>query len=354
MMHLLDWNDVGGGGIAGEKPTVLLPYSSLVPVGPVLVLFRSNIPNPKFMRFLPRAVQDRRVEYEVIVIDLGVDSIEKDLLQYVADRSRRAELMRRGCYRGDYFGAPAYLVARHRRIIIFCDEPEKIVWPYVIKLILEVEAFDRGGLHLKAAAMVTSRDEGILVVGPNGVGKTTFVLAALSSGARLISNTHVFIRDQSLFGVRSPLRLRGGLAIALIGAAAENLSNHLDGDEYLLPYESVGRGDGRTKIGKIVLLDKAKPREALIAQVDSETVAGVMSQFSLGLTAYGLKDDILEAAGGSSLAFAAYSNRIASDLRAFCAARECFHVRVDLAGPNRNSAIEELENRIFHDKPTLQ
>ena len=321
-----------------------------VRLGPVTVDVRSNEPGFKGLRFFSDSVEagqwesgDVEPDFTLSFCNLGLDGPwSREELARERDKSYRGGRMSAGYYLTDHFGAPAYLVTRGRHTWIFAEDFEPILWPYAIKSLLTRYSIERGLLHLKAAGIEVN-GRGALLVGRGGSGKTVLLHQLCRSGARYLSNTHTLVEDQKLIGIRTALRVRADRFFGPV-IAARGLSPNVKAAEYTAdPMRDLDWPSAReAPLRSVCLVDYRGPGQAVIQEIDRDVLFDYMEQFSLAVSVYGLKDDVVDLVGGDVRRFSKEMSRMRTHLRALIQQSRCYYLSCDAADPEKLSAISAL------------
>ena len=273
-----------------------------VSLGPVRLRIRSNEAQFGELRHFPQSMhlpQDAPVHFTVNCCNLNQDgpwAIRE--LEQARDRSYRGGRFAGGYYVTDHFGAPAYLLTRGSHLWIFAQRFEPIVWPYVIKFLLTTYAVDEGLLHLKAAG-VALEGAGTLLVGRGGSGKTVLVARLCQSGAAFLTNTHALVRDRTLWGLPTAMRVRND---RLFGAAIATgkLAEGLKPGEYVMDplVDLKWLHIHSAPIRNICLVDYRGTERQVVRDIDADTLFNYMEHFSLAVNIYGIREDLFDHLGG--------------------------------------------------------
>ncbi len=293
-----------------------------------------------FARFAP---PEAEADYHLHCTDLDRDAMDEASLARAADRTQRAQRFCKGYYRGPYFGPPAYLVTRGREFRVYGRSLQKLVWPYFVKHVLTVHAADLDAVHLKAAGFALE-GRATLLVGLGGGGKTVFLAQACLHGARFLANTHVIVDEGIAHGVPSSMRIRNddcfGPLIRLRG-----LQRHLDQDEYVVSPDALWAQESlrSAPVGNIVVVDFKAQGSRAMRRISSVECLSFLDQFALGVTTYGLKDDLFLHFGGDLQAYAAHYAGMKQQLAQLCDTARCYHATLDMMqADERDAALREL------------
>jgi hypothetical protein len=314
--------------ILGAAP---IRSSAIVDLNVVRMRLSSNRPSFAGLDYFSRFAEPSETpDYEVTCVDVDEDRIDLDAVRALSDETFRGKRFRDGFYLVHYFGDPAHLVSRGRRYHVFGRKLEKTVWPYFVKQILTTYSVDNDFLHLKAAGFV--HDGGAtLLVGRNGAGKTVFLTQACLGGADFLANTHVLTRDTAVWGVPSAIRIREGACFDEL-IRGHRLERHLGGDDFITSPERLfdGRTTSRAPVRNIVIVDYRPDRPRRLERLPAQTMTDFLEQFSLGVTVYGLKDDLLVHRGGDFDEFARTYRDMKERLATLTAGVRCFYANVDM------------------------
>jgi hypothetical protein len=112
-------------------------------------------------------------------------------------------------------GRPARLYFHGSRLSRF------IVSKWIVEPALRVEAEKKGAVMVHAAC-ISDGENAVLVAGPGGAGKTTWVLEWLAAGHPYMSDDFTLIKDENVLAYVTPLRL--GARNILANKVLENMS----------------------------------------------------------------------------------------------------------------------------------
>lgn len=253
-------------------------------------------------RFEQVAVADGRVaDFEVACCT--PDVVPAELLVQITQattRTARGRNLRRGYYATDNFGPPADLVSDGRRFVIIADDPEPVVWSYLVKYLLLRWSSTHESIFLKAAAV--ERDgHGVLLVARGGGGKTTMAMALAARGSGLIANSHVLIRDGVMTGVATAIRVREldpSDPSRTLERVVSPQSMHLPSATRSVP------------LSLVCLVARTEGSPSRVEHLQPEVAEAVLTSFALGLDVYRLEEDLLDHLGGDYELFARASQRI--------------------------------------------
>lgn len=222
-----------------------------------------------------------------------------------ADRGFRADRFRSGFYLTHHHAGPALLFREPGETLVIGGDPTKILWSYLVKVLLSDHAWRTGRLHLKAAAIV-ARSHTMLIVGRGGGGKTFLSLLACQGGATLLANTHVLLSDDAIEGVASSIRLRPHPAFEQL-LSTRATASHFESDELVIDAaELQAPTDAIVPTPDLILVaDYSEDDDALVERLASHSVAAFVDQFAWPINTYGMKYDVWDFVGGTVDRFAA-------------------------------------------------
>lgn len=230
-------------------------------------------------------------------------------------KTYRENIMRHGSYRGHHFGRSASLKCiDDRNIALFHPDPGKIIWSFVIKYVLTVCAFQTNMLHLKGGA-VAYGGKAFLFLGRGGSGKTEVIKALCKNGARLMANTHLLIDGDSVFGIKSNIRVRDNGRDVYIPVNKQNNFNTYDG---WLP------------IGGVFWVNYRTDRRTLVESVPSSFAKANFQYFSESIRNWEIKEDIADYFNSDPFKFAEQVNRIDKMLNDFCESNDIYYLNLDI------------------------
>lgn len=214
----------------------------------------------------------------------------------------RARSFASGYYVTDHFGPALHLFDGGRDLMVVGRQPHRVVWPYLIKWVLQRHAHHQSGLFLKAGLLELD-GQGVLVVGRGGAGKTVFLANAGLHGGQFISNSHVLLRDGGASGVASTMRVRTLPGVDLSGIDGPPA---LDAAEVVLDPADLFPGydpERQPGVHAVCVLDFRGPEVLELKRLAPEQAREVLAQLALGLNVYRLEEDLLDHLDGDHAAF---------------------------------------------------
>jgi hypothetical protein len=325
-------------------PAPPIRSSSVIDLNLLRVRLSSNLEIfPARSYFTQFASADTAADFEIRCFDIDRDVVDLAALRVLVDTTVRARRFTKGYYRGPYFGDPVYLVTRGRTFHLYGRSLEKLVWPYFIKQILSVYAADNGFLDLKAAGFAL--DGGAtLLFGQTGSGKSVFLAQSCLASAQFLSNTHMLVRGDTAYGVPSAMRLRRDACFAEL-IDRHRLPRHIEEGEYISPPEVLFEKPAvdSAPVRNIVIVNSRQDTPTGLRRVDPETVLPFLDQFGLGVTAYGLKDDLIAHFGYDLHRYAEHYNAMKKTLADLCENSRCYVANVDMMDlPTRATVLATL------------
>lgn len=299
-----------------------------------------------FTRF---ATDESEADYELRCVDLDRDELDESALAAATDTTTRAKRFRTGYYRGPYFGPPAYLATRGRTWSVFGRSLDRIVWPYLVKQVLNTFSMDTGYLHLKAGAFVLPDGGATLLVGQGGGGKTVFLTQACRDGARFLTNTHALLSGGTVHAVPSAIRVRDDECFREL-IRASRLESHLAGGEYLADPEVLFGGDSvrSAEVRNIVVVNYRAGQQPRFERISTDTAMLFLEQFAFGVTAYDLKNDLFDYVGHDLERYATGYGAMKDALSTLCRNTRCYVANVRMQDPQvRSSVLDELAEPQF-------
>ncbi|MDG4807563.1 FomB family phosphonate monophosphate kinase [Micromonospora sp. WMMD1120] len=339
----------GGSAGTASRSTDGTPirFSTVVDLNLFRVRLSSNVEDfsatSYFTRFGPD-VPGATADFEVRCIDLARDRIDESVVRDQIDDTVRAKRMARGYYRGPYFGAPAYLVTRGRTFSVYGTSLERLVWPYFVKYLLCVYAAGEGYADLKAGGFASPEGGATLLFGQSGGGKTVFLTQACLGGARFLTNTHTLLRDGVAHAVPSAIRVRAD-DVFRATIARLRLPRHLEQGEYIARPEQLFPAPpvDAAPVRNIVIMGRRSAGAPALERVSSSTATAFLDQFGMGVTTYGLKDDLISHFAHDIDAFAEHYGRMKKAIAEMCEGSRCYVSRVDMTDVAiRRAVLEQL------------
>jgi hypothetical protein len=246
------------------------------------------------------------------------------------DRTARARVFCEGYYVTENFGPPAYLLSRGRKLYVFSDAVDRLVWPYFVKYFLMRYAMESGALHLKAAALAIE-SAGTLVIGRGGAGKTVFLSQLCRRGAEFVSNSHVLVHNGCVEGVASAIRLRQTPGIADLVAQANATPGMVPEHVLVDPFKIFEPpNESRYPVRTLCFVEYGGPRERGVIPLSFEEACDCAELFALALNVYRLEEDLFDLLGGDYHRFAEQYRTMKQGLYALVGGARCHWVRGDM------------------------
>lgn len=257
----------------------------------------SNITQFKGGHFFSRAARlpgDAFVDEELYCID----DPEERIRSRIRDRptTYRAKCFLNGYYATDHFGEPVSLIVVGNKTYVVGRSLENVFWPYLVKWFIFKSSISNPGEVFLKAALVALEDQGILIVGRSGGGKSTLVEFLCENGGHFVSNSHVIARRRSAIGVLSNIRVRSSAQFEEHGELWEAIR---PGEVLVDPLDKFPIRHGRLNIDKIIITDYGSTDHIGIKHVESKEAIEFLECFSLGLNVYRLEEDLLEYLSGN-------------------------------------------------------
>lgn len=227
----------------------------------------------------------------------------------------REKIMNKGVYIGHHFGKQAKLFIKDKNNIYFCSEDyNRILWSYIIKYVLTIFAIENNMLHLKAG-LVEIGGKGILIVGRGGAGKTEMIKFLCSCGAKYISNTHVILSDNNIYGVKSNIRVRNG-----------NSEKYVGFDEIMKSEIS----DKCDSISKILWIGHTVDGSMMIKELNEKQMFYNMKQFSEALATWELHEDVYDFYNSDPILISKKLSEIDEKIEKLISSSELYYVKGDI------------------------
>ncbi len=324
-----------------EVPEITVRTSRVIDLNLIKIRLATNLDDfpayAYFSRFLP---DGEAVDYEIYCIDVSRDDVDIALITALTDNTFRAKRFRQGSYLLHYFGDPAYLITRGRRMYVFGRSLERTVWPYFVKHLLTIFSADHGFLHLKAAAFEQPQAGVTLLCGRNGGGKTVFLAQACLNGARFLANTHVLIKHGTVHGVPSSMRVRPDECFGEL-ITERRLTAHLEGGDYIAGAETLfgHQAVSQAALRNLVIVDYNPKRPPGLDMITAQTAEVFLDQFAWAVTTYGLKDDLLAYYDYDLDRYARILHSMREQLRRMARSARCYRANVDMLDAEQRTMV---------------
>lgn len=295
---------------------------------------------PGFDYFADISAPESSAVREVVCVDLDRDPYDIEALQKSIDQTFRAKRFRVGFYLVHYFGKPAYLITRGDRFYVFGHNLERTVWPFFLKHILTMFAVDNGYVHLKSAAFSLPGTGGTLLVGRQRGGKSVFLSQACLAGADFLSNTHAMVKDGTVHGVNTSMRVRQDDCFGEVISSGRVKPHMEPGDFLASPHDLFpGRIARQAPLRNVVFVDYNPAAPAGFDPLEPELLLSFLEQFSLALSMYGLKEDLYDHCGGSLDQYAQAYQGMKDQLAQMVTTARCFRSNMDMLDADTRTRV---------------
>jgi hypothetical protein len=309
----------------------------LVEIGPLTVRIVSDTPEFPALRYFSRSVRTAvarpgsaltlRLDAEIWCVSQAEPPLSTGPAS-PGDQTARARGFLSGYYVTDHFGPPVRIVTNGERVLLFGQRLQNLVWPYFVKQLLLCHAVANGDLFLKAGAVAIG-DNGTLIVGRGGAGKTVMLSELCRRGAGFVTNSHAIVSGGSVHGVASCLRMRPGPWVDRLAVRTETA---IDPAEVIVdPLDAFAApAAGPVTARNLMVVDFRGPDEHLIQELSETEALGIMEQFGLGLNVYRLEEDLLDRLAGDYCAFSQAYWEMKARLRNLVARCRSYYVVSDV------------------------
>ena len=243
----------------------------------------------------------------------------------------REKVMSTGYYIGHHFGNPAKIKwIDDGNIVISCDEPGRIIWSYIYKVVLTLCAHKKGLLHIKGST-IEYRGKAFIVLGRGGSGKTEFVTTLCKYGARLMGNTHALIDGTNAYGIRSNMRIRENNTERY--ASIDSQSNILYHGEWV-------------PIGAIFWIKYRQDSAISIQKISKECAYQNFRWFAEAIANWEFKEDIADKFNSDPFLFAEFMKSTDNMIRKLSDCSSIYYVNLDIRSISGRNAITKLMDEI--------
>lgn len=253
-------------------------------------------------------------------------------------RTVRARNLRRGYYATDNFGLPAEMVSDGRRFVVIAEDPEPVVWSYLLKHLLLRWSIERDSLFLKGAA-IDWDGAGILLIARGGGGKTTMAMALAQLGGGLIANSHVLVDSGSLTGVGTTMRVR-----------ESDPADHGVQERLVAPSSLFARPAHRSVPLRLVcLVNRTEDTSDRVVRLSNSIAVPILTAYALGHDVYRLEEDLLDDLDGDYERYGRAISRMRSRLVAMAKKHPLVLVDYDVLRPGGAQTLADaltLELRV--------
>lgn len=238
-------------------------------------------------------------DFKLVMIDLDyIKNIRPDDFLELSDATFRSMTFSKGFYLNHQFGEKVIKITRETSHYIIGRNLAKVMWIYYVKYFLTRFAINKKLLHLKAAAVVDGNDKATLIVGKQSGGKTVLLNALIDRGFRFLSNTHILLDGDKVYGINSAVRMRDdGIFTRYIQSG--NAKEHFEAGDFMVePVRLYGHIAKHGYLANIVIANYGQPEKG-VHLVEPEFGGLVIKNFAHPISAWGMKDDYLEIMNGS-------------------------------------------------------
>lgn len=272
-----------------------------------------------------------KIDFELVMLDLDeLADIDFNDFVKLSDQTFRAKRFFKGFYLNHQFGEKAIKITRGNTHYIIGRNLEKIMWIYYVKYFLTHFAVNNEFLHLKAAAVVDEKNRTTLIIGKQSGGKTVLQNTLIKRGYRFLSNTHVLVQANKVYGVNSSIRVRNDEIFSKY-IRSNIVKNHFEAGDYLVKparlYKNVIK---QSYLANVLITNYGSPEKG-VKTVDSEFASQLVQSFSWAISAWSMKEDYLEIVNDSLTAYYQILSREAEFIRGFCAESNNIYSNIDVA-----------------------
>ena len=223
--------------------------------------------------------------------------------------------MLEGAYIGHHIGRPMHFKYIDNRNIAFAHEdPDKIIWCYIIKFVLTIYAIEKNILHIKGGA-VAYKGKSFLFLGRGGSGKTEIIRRLCKNGASFMANTHILVDQSFACGIKSNLRIR-----------------EEEGDSYYTVEQLYSNNvcDGWLPIGGIFWVKYRDDKIAFIKKLSPLCAFHNLRWFTEAIANWEMKEDIADYLNSDPLVFAKQLINIDHNIEAMCKNHPTYYLNLDI------------------------
>ncbi len=239
----------------------------------------------------------------------------------------REKRMLEGSYLGHHFGESAkYKILDEYNIALYHKNPGKIIWCYVYKYVITIYARKQNLLNIKGGA-VLYKEKAFVILGRGGSGKTEMIKVLCNRGAKIISNTHLLVRQNNVFGVQTQIRVRDNQ------------------EDVYIPFNAFPFIEHKSwfPVGAIFWVNYRNDGENIIKSMTSEEAFSNYQYFAEPIKNWEMKEDIADYYHSNPYEFSCHVMKTNRLLKNFCDANKSYYLNLDVWG---NQGKEMLLNLI--------
>lgn len=145
------------------------------------------------------------IEFNII---FGIEKIDNDTTY------RGKQFIEKGLYLGHHIGKKAKLKIINNTISVYIlngnkSDYEKVFWNFILKYILTYCSLITNSLHFKGVLLKNVKSKkGLVILGKGGDGKTCLGKELQKHGYKILSNTHIIIDFDKVYGMNTWVRER--------------------------------------------------------------------------------------------------------------------------------------------------
>lgn len=245
-------------------------------------------------------------------------------------KSYREVVMHSGYYIGHHFGNPVYLKwIDDYNMVVICDNPGRIIWSYVVKVVLTLFSYKQNILHIKSST-VEYENKAFLIMGRGGSGKTEFIKTLCEHGAKLMGNTHALVKDNLAFGIKSNIRVR------------------TDGKEKYCSYDSdlnIPHFSGWLPIGGLFWVQYRLDGNNNISKLPPTTAYQNLRWFTEAVGNWEMKEDIADYFNSDPILFAKFVSQNDKLVENLCRRYSIYYANLDIHCTDARNRIKKLMER---------
>lgn len=277
-----------------ETITHQLKYSIAFKLGEELISVWSNEPLDALNVISERCIcyKFHSYNYKIILYKCCISSdIYIKSLSY-RDKTVRNDYFNRGYYVCDHFGKPINIITEGNTMMVFGEDFSRVFWSYIIKYLMQIWALNNDSLFTKCSAF-SINNQGTLLIGCGGSGKTMINSHVCSFGAQFITNSNAYIRDNKIMGIGSKMRVRVNKHCASLQGSVSMSSGLEKGEMLVDPLISFSSNiDEWIPIKNVVIVNYDKGTKKLVP-INRKIAFSYAQQFFLGINVYRLEEDVL-------------------------------------------------------------
>lgn len=233
--------------------------------------------------------------FTIYNIDDDFDNIPDEIKELSLSNGLRAKRIQSGYYNLHHFGTKICFIEQDETFYIFgkISDNNKLIWSYLIKMILAKYSMESGILHLKGT-VIKVKEKGLLIIGDKASGKTTLAYNILKNAVdgEFLTNTHVMIKDNYAAGIRSKINFRKSIVENIQKIDKKLLNLEVKGCMNISPLDLDYKIIDKCKIDYVIFYRYNESGKLNFIDLDKNEMKVLIQTFAEADNVYGINGDV--------------------------------------------------------------